>query len=216
MHPPPIARRRRALLLAALFAPAVVCAAPLPQRNLVVEVRVADDLQTQEQARAGGMAVIDSRGGVAAAGGVQPLGRTQRAGEAVQRVLVLNGQRARVQLSRTLPLNDAEVAWTPWGAAAALRMRWVDLVDGFDVWPRWSGGEALVLVEIGAQRGGAGLPGANAPPPQAGVFTTVQAPLSQWVDIATLQQPGTVAVSPGLGAATARRVQRLQLRVMLA
>lgn len=214
-----LASARRALCLAGqvLCIAGPAAAAPLPVRNLVVEMRIVDDEAAVQRGAAAGAAVtIGSRGRVDGGAAVVVQGRTQnQMQDQQQRVLVLNGARATLRLSQGQRLDDTEVAWTPWGPAAAVRSQWVELVNGMDVWPRWPGGSAPVTLEIAAQSTGRATPNAvPLPPPQLNTLTTVQAPLGEWVEVARLQRR-QAAVASGFGAATASGQRSLQVRVSL-
>jgi hypothetical protein len=136
-----------------------------------------------------------------------------------QRVLVVNGGRATLRLAQGIQVDDTEVWWTPWGPGAAVRSQWVELVNGMEVQPRWPGGDAPVTLEIAAQSAGRATPNSGQPlPPQANVFTTVQVPLGEWVEVARVQgRQSTVSggTSAGFGAATSSRQRSLQVRVSL-
>jgi hypothetical protein len=209
-----------ALCLGALVLCAVgtaVAAGPLPLRNLVVEMRVVEGVAATERGAAGGASVsIGSRGRVDGNAAVVVQGRTQNQQQDLQqRVLVLNGSRATLRLARGQLVDDTEVAWTPWGPAAAVRSQWVELVNGMDVWPRWPGGNAPVTLEIAAQSAGrATLNAGQLPPPQLTSLTTVQAPLGEWVEVAQLQRR-QATVTSGFGASTASGQRSLQVRVSL-
>lgn len=209
-----------ACALAVLLCSAGAQAAP-PQRNLSVETRIADE-QFDARRGAQGSVAIGSRGGRIDADGsiaVHAL-RTRQAGDATQRVLVLNGARATLHLAQGVLVDSTELWWTPWGPGAVLRSQWVELVNGMEVRPLWPGGDAPVTVEVCAQSAdrltSAQTPGRTLPP-QAQVLTTVQAPLGEWVEIARVQaRSGASSVaSGGFGAATASRERSLQLRVSL-
>lgn len=202
------------VLLAALLCLGPAQAAP-PQRNLSVEMRVTEDL-ADAQRQAQGAVRIDSRGHASGTAVVRS-GSTVQASGATQRVLVLNGGRATLRLAQGLPLNDVEVVWTPWGPGAALRTQWVELVNGMEVRPLWPGGDAPVTLEIAAQSAGrAAVPNAGQPlPPQTTLFTTVQLPLGEWVEVAQLQGRQSTVSSGGFGAATSSRERSLQVRVSL-
>ena len=179
---------RIAFWLAALLCVGLVQAAP-PQRNLSVEMRVSDD-QADTQRDAQGSVTIGSRGGRVECrrfgdGAVRQLAP---GADATQRVLVLNGGRASLRLAQGMQVDDTEVWWTPWGPGAAVRSQWVELVNGMEVQPRWPGGDAPVTLEIAAQSAGRATPNSGQPlPPQASVFTTVQVPMGEWVEVARLQ-----------------------------
>jgi hypothetical protein len=202
--------------LAALLGVGLVQAAP-PQRNLSVEMRVSED-QAETQRDAQGSVTIGSRGGRIDAGGSVAVrsGSSRQAADATQRVLVLNGGRASLRLAQGMLVDDTEVWWTPWGPGAAVRSQWVELVNGMEVQPRWPGGNAPVLIEIAAQSAGRATPNSGQPPPpQASVFTTVQVPLGEWVEVARLRGRQSTVSGDGFGAATSSRQRSLQVRVSL-
>ena len=214
---------RRALCLALLGACAAHAAPPLPQRNLVVEMRVADD---STEAQRGASVTVGSRARNDTRGAVIVQGSTRNQSQDMQqRVLVLNGSRATLRLAQGQQVADTEIWWTPWGPGAAVRSQWVELVDGMSVMPRWPGGAAPVTLEVAAQS--AGRAGSNWPqtaPPQLSTFTTVQAPMGEWVEVAQLQSrqgagSGAAGVgnvgAGGFGAATSSRQRSLQMRVSL-
>lgn len=220
-------RRMKHLLigLAALLCLGLAQAAP-PQRNLSVEMRVNDE-QGDAQREAQGSVSIGSRGGRASAGGAVTLhsGSSRQFSDSAQRVLVLNGGRATLRLAQGLSVDDTEVWWTPWGPGAVVRSQWVELVNGMQVQPRWPGGDAPVTLEIAAHSAGRAAPNSGQPlPPQASVFTTVQLPLGEWVEVARLQgrqstasggAGGAGGAIGGFGAATSSRQRSLQVRVSL-
>ncbi len=193
-----------------------------PQRNLSVEMRVSDD-QADAQRDAQGSVTVGSRGGrIHAAGSVTVRsGSSRQASDATQRVLVLNGGRATLRLAQGLQVDDTEVWWTPWGPGAAVRSQWVELVNGMEVQPRWPGGDAPVTLEIAAQSAGRATPNSGQPlPPQASMFTTVQVPMGEWVEVARVQgrqSASTVSggAAGGFGASTSSRQRSLQVRVGL-
>lgn len=212
--------KRIVLGLAALLCIGLAPAAP-PPRNLSVEMRVSEE-QFDAQRAAQGSVVVGSRGGRVNAGAAVTVqaGSSRQGLDAIQRVLVLNGGRATLQLSQGVQVEGAEIWWTPWGPGAVLRSQWVELVDGLQVQPAWPGGDAPVTLELAVQRRAplaAPPPGTRAAlPAQWGVVTTVQAPLGEWVTVAEVQgrETGMVA-SGGFGASTATRRRLLQLRVSL-
>ena len=208
---------RIAFWLAALLCAGLVQAAP-PQRNLSVEMRVSDD-QADAQRDAQGSVTIGSRGGRPNVGGSVTVqaGSSRQASDSTQRVLVLNGGRATLRLAQGLQVDDTEVWWTPWGPGATVRSQWVELVNGMEVSPRWPGGNAPVTLEIAAQSAGRATPNSGQPlPPQASVFTTVQVPMGEWVEVARMQgRQSTVSSGSGFGAATSSRQRSLQVRVSL-
>jgi hypothetical protein len=211
--------KRIVIGMAALLCLGWAQAAP-PQRNLSVEMRVSDD-QAETQRDAQRSVTVGSRGGRPNVGGSVTVqsGSSHQATDATQRVLVLNGGRATLRLAQGLQVDDTEVWWTPWGPGAAVRSQWVELVNGMDVQPRWPGGDAPVLLGIAAQSAGRATPNSGQPlPPQANMFTTVQVPMGEWVEVARVQgRQSTVSsgATGGFGAATSSRQRSLQVRVSL-
>ena len=61
--------------------------------------------------------------------------------EQVQRVTVLNGDRAAVRLTQSLPLQWLEVASTPHGPAAVLRQGWMEAGSAVELRPKIGQGE---------------------------------------------------------------------------
>ena len=210
---------RRAWVLSLLLWPLApaLAAPPLPQRNLAVELRVVEGEQATGQA---GQVTLGSRGRGEVAGAVTLSAGTRQQGfDAQQRVLVLNGARATLRLAQGVLVDDTEVAWTPWGPAAAVRSQWVELVNGIDVVSRWPGGDAPVTVELSAQRALTNAPSpataASGAPAQWTLLSTVQVPLDEWLDVAQIGERQSTVASGGFGAATASRQRSLQLRVSL-
>jgi hypothetical protein len=97
----------------------------------------------------------------------------------------------------------------------AVTTTWAELVDGFEVRPRWPGGSAPVTVEVGATRRAGASPG-NAPPPRIDVFTTVLAPLGEWTELAQVQRGSRATVSTGGATVGTQHALQLQLRVTAA
>lgn len=113
-----------------------------------------------------------------------------------------------------LPPGGRPPGWGP-PPGGALVTAWAELVDGFEVRPQWPGGAAPVVVEIGAQRR-VGVAGANALPPSFELWTTVQAPLDEWTELAQVQQDARATARWGSTTAASSQVARLELRVSLA
>jgi len=202
-------QRRRAVLAAlSAFAVSVAVAAPpsLPARNLSVEMRlVALNQRADTVVSAQGSMAVGTRGSTASSGSFTARTSTdQNAAEAVHRVLVLNGASALIRVSELAPLTALDWVFTAQGAGLASHTRWVDSGRGFQVLPRWPGGDALAVLEVQAE---AGTAAGNATAPRWAVQTRVQLPLGEWF---TLARVGELS---GTGAATAEPVRELQVRV---
>lgn len=195
--------RRRALLLAALL-PGLAHAAP-PQRNLLIELR-----ETTGNAGNG----WNLRSGDASAMRERP----------PQQLRVQNGASASLRLEVTRPLQVWQALPVAGPADGAMPLpvpttQWVSAGQRITVQPRWPGGRGPVSVEVSAEAsrfdpsmavGSAELPQRS----DAGLKTTVLAPLGEWV---TLAASGGASVDPNVvatGQAAAPRV--LQMRVSLA
>jgi hypothetical protein len=181
----------RLVLTAALALAASLTAAQpggLPQRNLLVELRQTDEANVQREGAGvhGGSLTIDAGGGVRGGVGVGAEARSRdAASDSVQQVRVLNGGRAGVRLARSTPLEFVQVLWTPQGAQVLPSTTWTETGLGFNVQPRWPGGQAPVTVEVSAETGGALASGPGGATERGQLLTTVQLPLGEWVTIAS-------------------------------
>lgn len=201
--------KRRLVLAAAGVCTAALAAGPtpaLPVRNLSVEMRLVALAQRADTVvSASGSVVVGTRGSTAGSGGFSARTSTeQNAAEAVHRVLVLNGASAFIRVSELEPLTALDWVFTAQGAGLASRTRWVDSGRGFQVLPRWPGGDAPAVLEVQAE---AGTAAGTAAAPRWAVQTRVQLPLGEW---ATLARVGEFS---GNGAAPAEPVRELQVRV---
>ncbi len=196
-----------ALLLAVLLPALAGAERPLPQRDLLIELREAD-----------------------AAAGADATGWSVRSADAsaarerpAQQLRVQNGASASLRLTVTRPLQVWQAvpgALLP-VAVPVPTTQWIAAGQRLTLQPRWPGGREPVSVALSSDSsrldphvapGSAELPQRA----EAAVMTTVNVPLGQWV---TLASTGTgnddmTIVSSGQAAAAARRV--LQLRVSLA
>jgi hypothetical protein len=206
--------KRRALLL--ILLPLAAAAAP-PAVTLVVELRWVDsNLPPAAQAGVRDDAVV-----VGTAGSVSPRGpgivtsTARPASPPVQRLLVLNGQRAATRLTTHEPLQwvDAVVELDPSaGPASAPRRLYASPRQGerlttqsFTVTPTWPGGRAPVRVEFSVDAG------------DQAFQSTLNLPLQRWQTVARSgggSQPaprGTVSSRDAGG----QPERELQLRVSL-
>ncbi len=205
--------KRRALLPLILL-PALAAAAP-PAVQLVVELRWVDsNLPPAAQA-----AVRDGAVVVGTASSVSPRGlgvvtsTAQAAPAPVQRLLVLNGQRAGLRLTTREPLQwvDAVVEVAPAGGpASAARRVYASPRQGerrstqsFAVTPTWPGGRAPVRVEFAVDDG------------DQAFQSTLNLPLERWQTVA--RSGGTQAPAPrgtvSSADAAGHPERELQLRV---
>ncbi len=235
-----------ALALAAAAAAAEAAPSAGPRQNLWVEVRWVDSAVSGAAVAAirDGSVVVGTAGSVSARGSVGF--NTQRRDEQqVQRLLVLNGHQASVQLTETTPVQwldfgvqfDAGAAGgaggaTPLPAAggansnanrgwAVPRQGVTEQTQGFTVTPHWPGGQQPVRVELRAQgSSGSGnlLQGQSQAQTQAQVLSTVSVGLGQWLTVA---RSGAATQRQERGVISSRSAEtqssrELQLRVDLA
>lgn len=181
--------------------------AELPRRDLTVELR-----QVQEGEESGGYSV-----------GTAPREPTL----APQQVRVRNGEKARLQMTQSMPMlwaqkveaqsasltvGDASASSSGGGVTQALT--WMEAGQSLVVTPRWPGGKQPVRVDVEVQtaaveeRTGVELPTTG----RQQLATTVTAPLRQWVTIATSGR----AAQPGVYSSTAQSDRRrlVQIRVL--
>lgn len=190
----------------------LVCLAPLaalaelPRRDLTVELR-----QVQEGDESGGYSV-----------GTAP----REAGFAPQQVRVRNGEKARLQMTQSMPVLWAQkvegqtsslsvggATASSSGGGVTQAVTWMEAGQSLAVTPRWQGGKQPARVEVEVQtaavdeRTGSELPATG----RQQLATTVTAPLRQWVTIATSGS----AAQPGVYSSTANASRRLlQIRVL--
>ncbi|MCV2359376.1 hypothetical protein LNV08_10365 [Paucibacter sp. TC2R-5] len=213
------------------------------QQNLWVEVRWVDSALSGAALSAvrEGSVVVGTAGSVSARGSVG-FNTQRRDDQQVQRLLVLNGHQASVQLTESTPVQWVDFA-VPFnagggaggavplpaaGAGANSNPGWAmprngvtEQTQGFTVTPHWPGGQQAVRVELRAQgTSGSGslLQGQTQTQTQAQVISTVSVSLGQWLTVArsgaaTQRQERGVISSR---SAETQSTRELQLRVDLA
>ena len=188
---------RRALLCLACSLGLPLWAAE-PRVNLWVELRWVDS-RISQAAVAGvrdGAVVVGTGGSVLPRGAVV-LGTEQQAsqGQVLQRLTVLNGYRASVQLGELVPLQWLDLSVplpggsgaTPSardGGRAQLRQGHVEQLRGFSLEPHWPGGREPVRVSLRAQDLAPDATTPGQPAARAEVESTALVPLDQWVTVA--------------------------------
>ena len=193
-----------------------------PQRNLLVELRWVESSMSGS-ALAGvreGAVVLGTGGSVSPRPGLSLDTRNRESQQAVvQRLLVLNGRPASIQLSEPQPVQwlDYAVQLAPGqqsmaaGArvVAAPRSGTVERLRGFVITPHWPGGTKPVTAELKALNPEAGG--------QTEVLSTVQLPLEEWLTVARSgaalrrQESGTLSSRD----AEMQTTRELQLRISL-
>ncbi|MBT9494104.1 MAG: hypothetical protein IV107_17560 [Paucibacter sp.] len=204
-----------------------------PRQNLWVELRWVDSAVSGAALAAirDGSVVVGTAGSVSARGSVG-FSTQRRDEQQVQRLLVLNGHQASVQLTEVTPVQwlDLGVQFDAAAGAAAgaanMNKGWAvprqgvaEQTQGFTVTPHWPGGQQPVRVELRAQgsSGSGNLLQAQAQT-QAQVLSTVSVGLGQWLTVARSgaatqrQQRGVISSR----SAETQNSRELQLRVELA
>ena len=214
-----------------------------PRQNLWVELRWVDSALSGAVLSGvrDGSVVVGTSGSVSARGSVGF--NTQRRDEPqVQRLLVLNGHQASVQLTESTPVQWVDfgvqfdvgaggAAPMPTAGGASGNKGWAvprhgvsEQTQGFTVTPHWPGGQQPVRVELRAQ-GNSGNSGNSGNAvlqgqiqTQAQVFSTVSVGLGQWLTVArsgaTTQRQERGVISSR--SAETQSTRELQLRVELA
>ena len=174
---------KRAVVALCLAPVLAFSAEPLPTRNLLVEWRINEAAVDQRQS---GVIVLRSDGSGTRAGASVQTRSSERTGDGVQRLLVLNGATASLQLTQSVPWQFVQAAWQG-GAASSPRSgvvmgtQWAASGHGLQVQPRWPGGAAPVSVELQAD---AAAPLADGGSVREQLRTTLQLPLDQWAVVA--------------------------------
>jgi hypothetical protein len=210
------------LCVAALCGLAQAADAPLPKRDLTVELRQL------EEGREGGSSYSAGSG---ESGLWEP-----------QEVQVRNGEKALLRMNDALPMqwtqaaSGQDPAASGQGAGTATSgngnsnsssnvtinasssvsnaLVWLDAGQSISVRPKWPGGSKPAVVEIEVQRAAVGArPGADLPPQTRNtVSTTITIPLAEWVTIAATGRASRAGVYSSEAGLQRRRL--LQLRVM--
>lgn len=169
-----------------------------PRVNLWVELRWVDS-RVSLAAIAGvrdGAVVVGTGRSVSPRGAVVLSTEQQSAqGQLLQRLTVLNGFRASVQLAELTPLQwlDMSVPVSPGSTGQApardagraqLRQGYVEQVRGFSLEPHWPGGREPVRVTLRTQDLTPSESGAGQPPVRTELESTALVPLDEWVTVA--------------------------------
>ena len=171
----------------ALLLLATVASAKLPARNMTVELRVLSESDAASQ-------------GVVTGGAVVRTYPVQERELEIQKVYVMNGERAHLKLGASMPVQWVKTAvshtasgTTATGDASAAQGQgvdtattWMDAGQGLAVKVSWPGGRQPAVVEVEVDmaavdaRAGQNLPHQS----RSRVATTVVTPLGEWSTIA--------------------------------
>lgn len=204
-----------ALMARAQSAPDLIAnQAPLPMRNLQIEVRQVRDTSVSRNTR-GAAGTVRLQPGQAGGQVNIEAQSSQRTGsdDVAQRLLVLNGRSANIMLGTSVPLrllhSFVQNGVVRYGRGTVL----VTAGSGFAARPLWRGGDSAELELAAVQRPRS----ATSPPADSRVVTTLVAPLNEWVTVAQSEEDGTGS-SSGLFHNTqsaTRSTLTVQLRVSL-
>jgi len=176
-----------------MFAPAWLMAQPsgnpgagpeaLPMRNLQIEVRQAgSSLRSQSALGAqGGIVLQPGRSGINANVTAQDSQRSDTR-DLVQRILVLNGRNANINLGNSQPLRLVQ------GRQAATVF--IDANSGFSARPVWYGGDSVELELAAGQASRAGS-SPMAPLSSSSTSTSLSVRLGEWVTVAESDDAGS-------------------------
>ena len=178
--------------------------APLPMRNLLIEVR---QVQSDESQRSG--VELGNRPGL-------QINQSRNSGSATQQALVLNGRPVRLGLQSTQPIRLLQGFVRNGRVVLAMGTVLLEAGTGFSATPRWDGG-TLVELELAAQqalRTGNALPGAVA---SSSASSVLALPLDEWTTVGESEQ---TSQSSGTGLTGAQQQSGLthtevQVRVSL-
>ena len=216
-----------ATLLPVLAAPpnAASAAAPasatrkLPQRNLTVELRIVSEAEAQgrgtgAQGVGSGAVVVRS----------QP---PQDAEPTVQKVFVMNGERAQLQVSQAMPVQWVKSAVQQTGTTTAITgavttleargvenaVTWLDAAQSLLVLVRWSGGRQPAVMEVQVE--GAAIetrPEQNMPnQSRTRLATKLAVPLGEW---STIGVTGARSAQQAAGAYSSQAAEPSAVRLM--
>lgn len=159
----------------------------LPMRNLQIEVRQAgSSLRSQSALGAqGGVVLQPGRSGA----NINITGQDSQRGDTrdlVQRLMVLNGRNANINLGNSQPLRLVQ--------ARQAGTVFIEAYSGFSARPLWYGGDS---VELELSAGQASRPGTSplAPLSSSSVSTSLSVRLGEWVTVAESDDAGTASSS---------------------
>lgn len=202
-----------ALIARAQIAPDLIAVqAPLPIRNLQIEVRqVRDSSQSRNTLGASGTVLLQPGHSGGQVHIEAQSGQRTESGDVAQRLLVLNGRSANILLGNSVPLrllhSFVQNGIVRYGSGTVL----VNAGSGFAARPLWRGGDSaeLELAAVQSTRS------ATSPPTDSRVVTTLVVPLNEWVTVAQSDEDGTGS-SSGLFNNTqsaSRSALTVQLRI---
>lgn len=204
-------KRRHALIYASFWPLATVAyaqaapdliakQAPLPLRNLLIEVR---QVQSDDSQRSG--VELGSRPGV-------QMNQSRNSGTATQQALVLNGRPVRMGLQTTTPIRLLQGFVRNGRVVTTVGTVLLEAGTGFSATPRWDGG-TLVELELAAQqalRSGNAVPGAQT---NSGTSSVLALPLDEWTTVGESEQSSQSSNSGLTGAQQQSGQSRTEVQV---
>ena len=179
----------------------------IPMRNLQIEVRQAgNSLRSQSALGAQGGVVLQPGRSGANAGITAQNSQRSDARDLMQRMLVLNGRSANINLGNSQPLRLVQ--------ARQAGTVFIEANSGFSARPLWYGGDS---VELELAAGQASRTGASpaAPLSSSSVSTSLSVRLGEWVTVAESDDAGA-GNSNGIAdnrQSTRRDGQRVEVRL---
>lgn len=158
----------------------------------------------------GSRLTVDGDRGAVSVGGGETTRTTRQDGE--QRVQVLEGERAFIQIGRSVPVPTQQVIVRPGGAVVTQTTQYRDLGQGFYAQPTLAGERVSVdIVQEDARPGGFGAGSADV----SRVATTVSGRLGEWISLGGIDQQFRTSGGNGWSHSTseASRHQGLWLKV---
>ena len=174
--------------------------APLPLRNLLIEVR---QVQSDDSQRTG--VELGNRPGV-------QMNQSRNSGSATQQALVLNGRPVRLGLQTTTPIRLLQGFVRNGRVVTTVGTVLLEAGTGFSATPRWDGG-TLVELELAAQqalRSGNAVPGAVA---SSSTSSVLALPLDEWTTVGESEQSSQSSNSGLTGAQQQSGQTRTEVQV---
>ncbi len=208
---------KRRVLCLALALPALLTAqtppAPLPLRNLLIEVRQDDGLSESRERIGADVNVRAQPGRSDVDIAIDARSRqSERSGRVQQQVLVLNGRPTAISLVSSVPLRLRQFIVQNGIRRSVPGTVWVQAGTGFTATPVWEGGGSVYLELVATQ-------GRQALGPQASTSTTLMLPLDEWTtiadseDVQDQQQNATSLGGGGRDTRSSSQSLRVQVRV---
>lgn len=192
--------------------------APLPLRNVLIEVRQVQSHEASYSAlQSGGRVRIDGTGAVDMQGRLRAQqGQATQSDRAAQQVLVLNGRSARIALNLSTPMRVVQ-SYVRNGALVVVPSTLIwQAATGFSATPRWESGNSAEL-EVSTQQAPAMAAGVAHTGGMSGgqASSTLVLPLATWVTLAQSDTESDQTRADLGGHVSADSHQRSEVQVRL-